>query len=323
MKSLGRSFVVAMGMCLSAGAAVAAYPERPIRLIVPFAPGGVADATARLIAMELSSSLGQSVIVENRAGGAAIIGTSAVAKAAPDGYTLLLGSTNISTNPALYKKLPYDTDKDLAPVALAVVVPGVIVTHPSVPARNMSELAAYARKHPDKLSYASVGIGSFSHLAVERLGQQMSISMVHVPYKGYAPAVMSVMSGESDLLISDLQGALSYVKSGKLNALAVTGVKRLDVLPDVPTAQEQGIKQYEAVGWLGVMAPRGTPPEIIARLNAEINKAMGKPDTAKRYVEQGSETFNGGPDAFQRFLDDNRKGWEQVIRAANIRVDEP
>jgi tripartite-type tricarboxylate transporter receptor subunit TctC len=323
MKNLARNFVVATGLCLLAGQALAAYPDRPIRLIVPFAPGGVADNTARLIASELSNDLGQSVVVENRAGGAAIIGTSAVAKAPADGYMLLLGSTNISTNPALYKKLPYDTDKDLTPVALVVVVPGVIATHPSVPAKNMAQLVAYARKYPDKLSYASVGLGSFSHLAVERLDQQMSIRMVHIPYKGYAPAVMSVMSGESDLLISDVQGALPYIQSGKLNALAVTGTKRLSVLPNVPTAQEQGISKYEAVGWLGIMAPAGTPPEIIARLNAEINKAMNKPDIAQRYIDQGAETFNGKPEDFRRFLDDNRKGWEQVIQTAHITVDTP
>ncbi|WP_325416719.1 tripartite tricarboxylate transporter substrate binding protein [Sphingobium sp.] len=306
---------------IGGGHAAATYPERPLRIVVPFAPGGVADATARLIAAEMSEELGQSVVVENRAGGAAIIGTTLVAKAPADGYTLLLGSTNISTNPALYKKLPYDADKELTPVALAVVVPGVIVTHPSVPARNLPDLVQYARRNPDKLSYSSVGLGSFSHLAVERLAQQTSTKVVHVPYKGYAPAIMSVISGETHFLISDLQGALPYIKAGKLNAMAVTGNKRLAVLPDVATAQEAGLKDYEAVGWLGIMAPAGTPQPVIARLNAIVNKAMRRQDVSQRYLEQGSETFDGSPQDFRRFLDENRRGWEQVIRAGGITVD--
>jgi tripartite-type tricarboxylate transporter receptor subunit TctC len=315
------SMAIASVVALHAGSAHAAYPDKPIKIVVPFAPGGIADGTARIIAGELTARLGQPVIVENRPGGAAIIGTQTVAKAPGDGYTLLLGSTNVSTNSALYKKLPYDAEKDLIPVALALTVPGAIISHPSLPVKNFSELISYAQRNPDKISYASVGQGSFSHLAVEGLTQITNTKMVHVPYKGYAPALTSVLAGETHLLASDLQGALPYLKAGKVNVLAVTGPKRLAVLPDVPTVQEMGIKGYQALAWLGIMAPSGTPPEIVSLLNAEINKAMQKPVVIQRYTEQGVDVFTGNPAAFKKFLNENKADWEKVIKTANISLD--
>lgn len=305
----------------NAASAQGTYPDRPIKIVVPFAPGGIADGTARLIASELSNNLGQPVIVENRPGGAAIIGTQLVAKAPADGYTLLMATTNVSTNPALYKKLPYDADKDLIPVALAVTIPGAMVVPPSLPVKNFNELVSYAKQNPEKISYASVGLGSFSHLAVEGLAQRTSTKMVHIPYKGYAPAITSVLSDETHLLASDVQGALPYLRTGRLRALAVTGVKRVAVLPEVPTLQELGIKDYQAVGWLGLMAPSGTPAQIVSLLNNEVNKAMRKPTAVQRYTEQGVDVFNGDPSAFRKFLDDNRAGWEKVIKTANISLD--
>lgn len=323
MKKLmvGLSMAIASAVAVHAGPAYAAYPEKSIKIVVPFAPGGIADGTARIIAGELSARLGQSVIVENRPGGAAIIGTQAVAKAPADGYTLLIASTNVSTNSALYKKLPYDAETDLVPVALALTLPGAIITHPSVPAKTFNELISYAQRNPDKISYASVGPGSFSHLAVEGLTQRTSTKMVHVPYKGYAPAIASVLAGETHLLASDLQGALPYLKAGRLNVLAVTGPKRVSVLPNVPTVQEMGIKDYQALAWLGIMAPSGTPPEIITLLNAEINKAMQKPGVVQRYTEQGVDLFAGDPGAFKKFLNENKANWEKVIKTANISLD--
>ena len=322
MKRLTTTLMAAAlaAVLVHAAPARAEYPERPIRIIVPFAPGGVADNTARLIALELSKRLDQAVVVENKPGGAAIIGAQTVAKAAPDGYTLLLGSTNISTNSALYKKLPYD-DKDLVPVALAVTLPGAIVTHSSVPAKTFPELIAYARHNPGKISYASVGLGSFSHLAVEGLAQKTGIKMVHVPYKGYAPAFAAVLSGESQLLVSDVQGALPFLQTRKINVLAVTGSRRLAALPGVPTVQESGVKDYEAMGWLGILAPSGTPEPIIAKLNAEINRAMSKRSVAKRYAEQGMDTHAVDPAAFHRFLGENKAAWEKIIKAGNIALD--
>jgi tripartite-type tricarboxylate transporter receptor subunit TctC len=228
MKKLTTTLMAAalVGVVAHAAPAHAQYPDRPIKIIVPFAPGGVADNTARLIAAELQKRLGQAVVVQNKPGAGAVVGTQSVAKAAPDGYTLLLGSTNISTNPALYKELPYD-EKDLVPVALAVTIPGVIVTHSSVPVKTFPELIAYARQHPGKLNFASVGRGSFSHLAVEGLVQKTGIDMVHVPYKGCAPALTAVVSGQAQLLVSDLQGVQPYLQTKKVNLLAVTGSKRL------------------------------------------------------------------------------------------------
>jgi tripartite-type tricarboxylate transporter receptor subunit TctC len=303
-----------------AAPARAEYPERPIRIVVPFAPGGVADNTTRQIAQELASRLEQSVVVENKPGGAAIIGAQTVAKAAPDGYTLLLGTTNISTNPALYKKLPYE-DKELVPVAFVLSTPGVIITHASVPVKTFPELLAYAQQNPGKISYASVGLGSFSHLAVEGLQQKTGMKMVHVPYKGYAPAFAAVLGGESQLLVSDLQGALPYLQSGKINVLAITGARRLAALPKVPTVQESGVKDFEASGWLGIMAPAGTPAAVIAKLNAEINRALLKPGVAQRFAEQGNETRPGDPAAFHKFLGENKAAWEKIIKTGNISLD--
>ncbi|WP_194725027.1 Bug family tripartite tricarboxylate transporter substrate binding protein [Noviherbaspirillum malthae] len=323
MKTLRKALLIVAAplFVLNTASAQGAYPDRPIKIVVPFAPGGIADSTARLIASELSNNLGQPVIVENRPGGAAIIGTQLVAKAPGDGYTLLMATTNVSTNPALYKKLPYDADKDLIPVALAVTIPGAIVVPPSLPVKNFNELVSYAKQNPEKISYASVGLGSFSHLAVEGMAQRTSTKMVHIPYKGYAPAITSVLSDETHLLASDVQGALPYLRTGRLKALAVTGVKRVAVLPEVPTLHELGIKDYQAVGWLGLMAPAGTPAQIISLLNSEVNKVMRKPAAVQRYTEQGVDVFSGDPSAFRKFLDENRVGWEKVIKTANISLD--
>jgi tripartite-type tricarboxylate transporter receptor subunit TctC len=323
MKKLMTSLFTAIApvLALHAGPVHAAYPDKPIKIIVPFAPGGIADSTARLIAAELYTNLGQPVIVENRPGGAAIIGTQAVAKAPADGYTLLMASTNVSTNSALYKKLPYDAEKDLTPVALAVTIPGAIVAPSSLPVNSFKDLISYAQQNPDKISYASVGQGSFSHLAVEGLIQRTSAKIVHIPYKGYAPAITSVLSSETQLLASDLQGALPYLQAGKLKVLAVTGAKRVAVLPDVPTVQEMGVKDYQAVGWLGLMAPAGTPSKIVSLLNAQVNKAMHKPGAVQRYTEQGVDIFVGDPGAFKKFLNENKANWEKVIKAANISLD--
>ncbi|WP_151446537.1 Bug family tripartite tricarboxylate transporter substrate binding protein [Lacisediminimonas profundi] len=313
----------ALVSCLAfqTGVAQAAYPERPIKIIVPFAPGGVADLTARIIGSELASDLGQPVVVENRPGGATIIATQVVAKAPPDGYTLLLGSTNFSTNVTLYKKLPYDAEKDLTPVALAVTIPGALISPPSLGLKTFADLANYAQRNPGKLSYSSVGQGSFAHLAVEGLLQRTSLNIVHVPYSGYAPALTSVLSGETQLLASDVQGALPYVQAGKLQVLAVTSAKRLPALPDVPTVQEMGVKDYQAVGWLGILAPAGTPQQVIALLNDRINKILQKPHVAQRYTAQGIVVFQGDVDAFKRFLSDNKAGWEKVIKTARITLN--
>lgn len=297
------------------------YPSRPVRIVVSFAPGGIADTTGRLIANGLTEALGKPFIVENRPGNAAIVGISLVAKAAPDGYTLLLANTNVSTNQALYKDLPYDADRDLIPVANAVVTPAVLVANPAVPAKTLGELIALAKTKPGQLNYASVGLGSFAHLAMEMLDQMGGIRTNHVPYKGFAPAVTAVLQGEVDMLASDVPTALPHIEAGKLRAIAATGTKRFPVLADVPTAAESGLPDYEAVGWLGIMAPAGTPPELVTLLNAAINQALAKPEIVQRYVKDGGEIITGSPEDFAAFLKRNRERWLRVITAGNIHAE--
>jgi tripartite-type tricarboxylate transporter receptor subunit TctC len=299
----------------------AAYPDKPIKIVVPFAPGGIADATARAVAQGLSKRLQQSVIVENRPGGAAIIGISAVAKAPPDGYTLLLGSTNISTNPALYKKLPYDAEKELAPVALVMLLPAALIVPSSLPVKSFKELLTYAKENPGKIAYSSVGLGSYPHLAIESLVQKTATTMTHVPYKGFAPATLAVLSGEVQLLASDLPSALQYIQSGKVRALAVTGTERSPVLPTVPTVQEEGVKGYETLGWLGIMAPAGTPKEIVTLLNTEINKILQTRDVQQRFAEQGVDIPVRSIEEFDQFLAQRKADWGKVIKAGKISLD--
>ncbi|MDB5822130.1 MAG: h16 [Herminiimonas sp.] len=315
--------LIAVGLsgAMQTQAAHAAYPEKPIRIIVPFAPGGIADGTARVIGNGLAIRFNQSVIVENRPGGGAIIGTTVVAKAPGDGYTLLLGSTNISTNPSLYKSLPYDAEKELKPVSLVMLLPAALVVPSSLPVKSFGDLLSYAKEKPGKINYSSVGLGSYPHLAIESLVQKTGVKMTHVPYKGFAPATMAVLSGEVELLASDVPSALQYIQSGKVRALAVTGAKRLAVLPNVPTVQEEGVKDYDVVGWLGIMAPSDTPPEIVNLLNSEINKIMQSPDVQKRFAEQGVDTPVGDPAAFKQFLTQKKAEWEKVIRAGKISLD--
>lgn len=297
------------------------YPSRPVRIVVSFAPGGIADTTGRLIAKGLTDALGTPFIVENRPGAGAIVGISLVAKAAPDGYTLLLANTNVSTNSALYNHLPYDADRELIPVANAVITPAVLVVNPGVPAKAAHDLIALASARPGQLDYASVGVGSFPHLAMEMLDQMARIDLVHVPYKGFAPAVTAVMAGEAQVLASDVPTALPNIQAGKLRAVAATGRRRFPVLPDVPTLDEAEVPGYEAVGWLGIMAPTGTPRAIVEQLNAAINRVLSQPDIVAYYDKNGAELAPGTPDDFAAFLKRNRERWVKVIAAGHIHAD--
>jgi tripartite-type tricarboxylate transporter receptor subunit TctC len=305
----------------SAAAAADSYPTRPVKIVVSFAPGGIADTTGRIIANGLTASLGKPFIVENRPGNAAIVGISMVAKAAPDGYTLLLANTNVSTNQALYKDLPYDAERELIPVANAVITPAVLVANPGVPVKSFADLLALARAKPGQINYASVGLGSFPHLAMEMLSQSAGVKLVHVPYKGFAPAVTAVLAGEVEILASDVPTALPHIEAGKLRALAATGAKRFPVLPDLPTIAESGVAGYEAVGWLGIMAPTGTPAEIVALLNREVNAALSRPEIVQRYTAEGSVIATGTPADFAAFLKQNRERWVKVITTGNIRAE--
>ncbi|HTP83195.1 MAG TPA: tripartite tricarboxylate transporter substrate binding protein [Alphaproteobacteria bacterium] len=313
--------LVALAALIAAQASAQTYPSRPVKVIVSFAPGGIADTTGRLIAQGLSTAFDKPVVVENRPGAGAIVGIALVAKAAPDGYTLLLANTNVSTNPALYAQLPYDADRELIPVANAVITPSVLVVHPSVPVTNIHEFLALVRAQPGRIDYASVGVGSFPHLAMEMLDQMAGLKLAHVPYKGFAPAVTAVMAGEVQVLASDVPTALPNIEAGKLKALAATGSKRFPVLPDVPTLAEKEVPGYEAVGWLGIMAPAGTPREIVLRLNAEINRILTRPDIVARYQKDGGELVPGTPEDFAAFLARNRERWVKVITDGHIRAE--
>ena len=324
MSPIRRALLGLAALALVAGARTAAaedYPSRPVKIIVSFAPGGIADTTGRLIAQGLGTAFDKPVIVENRPGAGAIVGIALVAKAPPDGYTLLLANTNVSTNPALYAQLPYDADRELIPVANAVITPAVLVVHPALPVATIDDFLALARAKPGQIDYASVGVGSFPHLAMEMLDQMAGLKLVHVPYKGFAPAVTAVMGGEVQVLASDVPTALPNIQAGKLRALAATGTKRFPVLPDIPTLAEKDVPGYEAVGWLGIMAPAGTPRAIVTRLNAEINRILARPDIVARYAKDGGELVPGTPEDFAAFLRRNRERWVKVITAGHIRAE--
>lgn len=296
-----------------------AYPDRPVKLIVPFAPGGIADGSARVIANHLSETWGKPFLVENRPGAASIIAFTAVIKAPADGYTLLYANTNIATNPSMYANLPYDAERDLVPVALGVITPGVIVVNPSFPAKTLSDLIALAKQKPDQLTYSSVGVGSFPHLAMEQFQQVSGTRLTHVPYKGFAPALTAVLANEVTMLASDLQTALPHLKAGKLRALAVTAAKRMVALPDVAPVADLGLPDYEAVGWLGVMAPVGTPRDIVLKLNAEIVRGLNQPQIVARYVENGVEVGSGSPEDFGNYIQRSRARWSGVIKKGGIK----
>jgi tripartite-type tricarboxylate transporter receptor subunit TctC len=295
------------------------YPARPIHIIVTFPPGGNADTVARLLADKLTQQLAQPVLVENKPGAASIVGTGAVVQAPADGYTLLQAGTNISTNPALGQRTPYDAERDLVPVALLVTVPAVVVVNPALSARTVAELVGYAKAHPDEVSYGSAGSGSFPHLAMEKFAQEMGIKMTHVPFRGFGPAMIGLLRNDVNLLASDIPGALEHVRAGKLRALAVTGAARMPQLPDVPTLAEEGVLDYEGVGFLGIVVRAGTPPPVIETLNREINRALKTPEIGTHIANSGLVAGGGTPEAFAAFLARDKAIWTKVIATGGIK----
>ena len=303
-----------------AGAAGApSFPVKPIRLIVPFAPGGATDILARLIGQKLTEAWGQQVVVENRPGGGTVIGTDLVAKAPPDGYTLLMVSTSTVTVPTLLPKLPYDTLRDLAPVIQLVASPNVLAVHPSLPARSVRELIALARARPNQVAFGSGGNGTSTHLGGEILRLMAGVSMVHVPYKGAAPSTTAVLSGEVAWQLSAILSTVPYLKAGRLRALAVSSLKRSPVLPDVPPVADT-LPGFEASPWTGVSAPGGTPKELIARLNQEIARALNAADTRERLARDGNEVVAAPAEQFDAFFRAQMDKWAKVIRDAGIRL---
>lgn len=301
--------------------ASAAYPDHPIRLVVPYPAGGAADTVARIIAAPLGTKLGQTIVVDNRPGASGVIGAGAVAKAAPDGYTLLLDATAHSVNPSLQPKLPYDTAKDFAPISLVVLVPNLLVVPPSSPFNSPKDIVARAKATPGKLTYASAGSGTAQHLAAELFRQQSGLNMLHVPYKGGAPALSDLMGGQVDMMFSNMAASYPLVSGKKLKVLATTGAKRSPALPDVPTIAESGLPGYQVYEWNGLFAPAGTSVDIIDKINKATIEVLTQPAVKERLAAIGAEASGDKPQEFRKFLDAEREKWATVIKQGNIRAE--
>jgi len=308
-------------LCAGAPAAQAqAYPSRPIRMIIPFPPGGSNDIVGRMIGAQLTGRIGQQVIADNRGGAGGSIGTEAAARSRPDGYTLLIVSIAYAYNPSLYK-LSFDPVKSFAPVALLGRGPNVLAVHPSLPVKSTKDLIALARSKPGQLLYASAGVGTFQHLGSELFRMMAGIQMVHVPFKGGSPAMIDVISGNSQISIGSLIQTLPHIRSGRLKALGTGGAKRVAALPDVPTIAESGLPGYEANNWWGLLAPAGTPAGVVTKLNGEIAAILASAETQKRFSSEGAEAANMAPDEFARFIASEMTKWSKVVKEAGIRAE--
>ena len=319
-RSAGLALVLLAAPALLAGEARAqAYPSRPIRLIVPFPPGGSTDILSRALGQKLSEGLAQPVLIDNRPGAGGSIGSEAAAKAAPDGYTLVMGQLGpLAVSPAIYKNLPYDPVKSFAPVSLMAMVPSVLVVNPQVPAASASELIAYARANPGKLTYGSAGSGSTSHLTTEYFKLATGTDILHVPYKGVGPMLTDLISGQLSMGINGAPAVMPHVNSGRLRALAVTGSARLPSLPQIPTLIESGVKGFDASGWYGILAPAGTAREIVMKLNAEIRRIMQTPELRSRLDNEGAIPAAGSPEEFTAFIVAEIARWGAVLKRAGI-----
>jgi tripartite-type tricarboxylate transporter receptor subunit TctC len=318
---LRRGFLGLVLAFLAAAAAAQPYPSRPVRLIIPFPPGGSNDIVGRMIAAQLGERLGQPVIVDNRTGAGGTIGTDAAAKSPADGYMLLLVSTAYAFNTSIYKKLPYDPVASFVAVAILGTGPAVLVVHPSLPVNSVRDLITLAKQKPGQLNWAAAGVGSFQHLASALFKLQAGIDVVHVQYKGGGPAMMDLIAGHADVSMGSLIQMLPHIRSGKLKALGTTGATRSAVLPDLPTIAEAGVPGHEAANWWGIVAPAGTPPAIIERLHAELSVILTSAETKKRFEAEGAEAVPMSPDEFGRFIQAETAKWARVVKEAGIRAE--
>ena len=316
--------VLALAVALIAPPAAVAqsYPGRPVRLIVSLAPGGGTDFVARVLAGKLSEAWSQQVVVDNRPGAGSIVGAEIVAKAAPDGYTLLMGTNSLLTQPSLFKNLPYNVTRDFAPVTLALRAPLLLSAHPSLAASNLKELIALAQARPGELTYASPALATTGHLGGELFKQIARVNILHVPYKGAGSAISNLLAGEISLMYSSPPAVIMHIRAGKLKALGVTGSKRAAQAPDIPTFDESGLTGVEAYDWYGILAPAGTPKPIIDALNAQTVRILQMPDVSDRFAStQFAEPVGSTPDELQRFMRSEIERWARVIRQANIRAE--
>jgi tripartite-type tricarboxylate transporter receptor subunit TctC len=326
MKSIRRIYALVLSclsvLCLPCAAQAQSYPDRPIRVIVPFPAGGIVDVLARMVGDEISKTLGQPVIVENRAGAGGNTGADVVAKAPPDGYTLLMSASNILVaNPFLYSKMPFDAETAFTPVSNFVAMPMLLVVHPGVEAKTLSDFLALARKEPGKFNFGSPGIGTTGHLSLALLMHLSQIKITHVPYRGTPLAVQDLLAGQIQGLVNEPPTLLPHVTSGKLRALAVVGSERMPLLPDVPTAEEAGLADYVVASWFGMAAPAGTPSEVIGRLHKEIAVALRAPAIQSRFAHTGARLVGNSPEEFAAQIRADRAKWKEIIRIANISAD--
>ena len=311
---------VAVFFAGSPDAGAQGYPNRPVRMIVPFPPGGGTDILARIVAQKLGERLGQQVIVDNRPGAGTNIGMELAARAVPDGYTLLMASIGVAANPSLYPKMPFDPVRDLAPVTLVAIAPTVLAVHPSVPARTVKQFISLVQSKPGQLNYGSYGSGSGAHLAAELFKLTTGLDIVHVPYKGGGPAITALMSGEVQMVFSSMLPVMPHLKSGRLVAIAIASAKRTAALPDLPTFRESGI-DYETGTWFGVLVPTGTPKEIVAKLHGEIARIVKLPDVQERIAGEGADPIGNTPAEFQAFIKSEAAKAAKVVKAAKISVN--
>jgi tripartite-type tricarboxylate transporter receptor subunit TctC len=298
------------------------YPTKPIRFIAPFPPGGSTDLLARLISQKLSESVGQQVIVENRGGAGGTIGVELAAKAPPDGYTIVMGHVGtFGANPTLYPKLPYDANKDFAPITVLAIVPNGMVVHPSFPARTAKEFLTIARAKPREILYGSGGSGSATHLAIVYLELAAKIELVHIPYKGAGPAIIDLIAGQTSMTVTGMPALMPHIKSGKLRPIGVATAKRLAVLPDVPTIAESGVPGFEANQWYGVLTQAAVPRDIVMKLNAEIVKILARPDVKKRLADDGADPVGNTPEQFAAHIKTEIARWAPVVKASGAKPE--
>jgi tripartite-type tricarboxylate transporter receptor subunit TctC len=320
MKSAIFSLAIAAALAVPCPASAADYPSRPIMLVVPYPAGGGNDVIARIVADKMSQSLGQQIVVENRGGAGSTIGTRAVARSAPDGYTLLIATSSLAINPSLYPDARYDPSKDFAPIGLIARSPNVVVVHPSVPAHSVAELIALARKEPAGLQFASTGIGTSTHLSAELFAAMAGIKLTPVPYKGVAPALADLMGDHVPLMFCPTTGVVGLVREGKVRALAITGATRSPLFPELPTVAEAGLSGYEAVLHYGIVAPAGTPRDIVAKLNGALNAALANDDVKKRLAIDGAETLPSTPEDYAADIAHEQTKWSEIIKKSGAQA---
>ncbi len=312
---------VALALGASAAQAADTFPSKPVRIVVPFSPGGATDIMSRLVAERLSAKLGQAVIVENKPGGGTMIASDHVARAEPDGYTLLMAASSLGIAPSLYAKVNYDPIKDFAPVSQVASVVHVLEVHPSVPAKNVGELIAYLKANPGKVSYGSVGAGSSTHLEAELFNSMAGVEMAHIPYKGSAPALTDLVAGRIQLMFDAWASSGPFVKDGRLRALAVTTAQPSAAVPDLPTVADSGLPGYSAMPWLGLVAPAGTPEPVIGKLHQAIADIVQEPAVRAKFSELGLDIIGNDPQTFADFIKQDIATWAKVARDANIRLE--